>query len=194
MEVYSTGFLVDGNSLGFLASDSDKNTVLFQYQPENPDSNGGSNLVWCGAINIGSHVNCFINIRCKSSATLGASREMKIALLDKRQCTFFGTLDGSIGCLLPIPEKVYRRLSMLQIKMTQGLKHLAGLNPKAFRSHKTRHQFLYSIQCHILDGQLLFHYLSLTAKEKLDFAKQIGTTPAQILEDLKDIDRVSAHF
>jgi hypothetical protein len=34
MEVYSTGFLVDGNSLGFLASDSDKNTVLFQYQPE----------------------------------------------------------------------------------------------------------------------------------------------------------------
>jgi hypothetical protein len=44
-----------------------------------------------------------------------------------------GTLDGSIGCLLPIPEKVYRRLSMLQIKMTQGLKHLAGLNPKAFR-------------------------------------------------------------
>lgn len=43
------------------------------------------------------------------------------------------TLDGGIGCLLPIPEKVYRRLSMLQVKMTQGLRHNAGLNPKAFR-------------------------------------------------------------
>lgn len=43
------------------------------------------------------------------------------------------TLDGGIGCLLPVPEKVYRRLSMLQVKMTHGMRHLAGLNPKGFR-------------------------------------------------------------
>ena len=35
--------------------------------------------------------------------------------------------------MLPVPEKVYRRLSMLQIKMVHGIPHDAGLNPKAFR-------------------------------------------------------------
>lgn len=114
-----------------------------------PESNGGSFLIRRGDFNIGSLANVFLRVRCKTSAGLGASREMKIALADKRQCTFIGkyillytkcsisiylgTLDGGLGCLLPIPEKVYRRLSMLQIKMTQGLRHLGGLNPKAFR-------------------------------------------------------------
>lgn len=53
-------------------------------------SNGGAYLVRCGDINVGSLVNIFVNIRCKTAAGLGASREMKIALADKRQCTFFG--------------------------------------------------------------------------------------------------------
>jgi len=43
------------------------------------------------------------------------------------------TLDGGLGYLLPIAEKTYRRLHMLQIKLVQGLPHTAGLNPKAFR-------------------------------------------------------------
>ncbi|XP_019849049.1 PREDICTED: cleavage and polyadenylation specificity factor subunit 1-like [Amphimedon queenslandica] len=194
MEVFSTTFMIDGKALGFLVSDSDRNITLFQYQPENPASSGGANLVRCGDIHVGSLVNVFLNIRCKTSAGLGASREMKIALADKRQCTFFGTLDGGIGCLLPIPEKVYRRLSMLQVKMTQGMRHMAGLNPKAFRTFQTRHQYLHNAQRNILDGTLLYQYLSLTAKEKFDFSKQIGTTVAQIMEDLKEIDKVMSHF
>lgn len=44
-----------------------------------------------------------------------------------------GTLDGGLGYLLPVPEKAYRRLSMLQIKMVHGIPHDAGLNPKAYR-------------------------------------------------------------
>lgn len=43
------------------------------------------------------------------------------------------TLDGGVGYLLPVPEKTYRRLLMLQTKLVQGLPHTAGLNPKAFR-------------------------------------------------------------
>jgi len=44
-----------------------------------------------------------------------------------------GTLDGSICDMLPVTEKVYRRLLMLQNIMATGMQHLAGLNPKAFR-------------------------------------------------------------
>ena len=35
--------------------------------------------------------------------------------------------------MLAVPEKVYRRLSMLQLKLVNGIPHTAGLNPKAFR-------------------------------------------------------------
>ena len=44
-----------------------------------------------------------------------------------------GTLDGGLGYIMAVPEKVYRRLSMLQIKLTQGVRHLGGMNPKAYR-------------------------------------------------------------
>ncbi len=47
--------------------------------------------------------------------------------------THIATLDGGIGCILPVAEKTYRRLLMLQSKLVQGLPHIAGLNPKAFR-------------------------------------------------------------
>lgn len=43
------------------------------------------------------------------------------------------TLDGGIGLLLPMQEKTYRRLLMLQNALTTMLPHHAGLNPRAFR-------------------------------------------------------------
>ena len=44
-----------------------------------------------------------------------------------------GTLDGGLGYVITVPEKVYRRLNMLQLKLTQGVRHIAGLNPKFHR-------------------------------------------------------------
>lgn len=43
------------------------------------------------------------------------------------------TLDGGLGLLLPMQEKTYRRLLMLQNALSSALPHLAGLNPRAFR-------------------------------------------------------------
>ena len=64
----------------------------------------------------------------------------------------------------------------------------------AHRQFHSRHQYLNSSQRNILDGDLLWRYSLLSAKERGDFAKQIGTTPTQIMEDLKEIDKVTAHF
>lgn len=44
------------------------------------------------------------------------------------------SLDGSMGFLLPISEKVYRRLLMLQNALVTQVPHVAGLNPRAYRS------------------------------------------------------------
>lgn len=43
------------------------------------------------------------------------------------------TLDGSLGYILPVPEKTYRRLLMLQNVLVSHIYHISGLNPKAFK-------------------------------------------------------------
>lgn len=48
-------------------------------------------------------------------------------------CVPTATLDGGVGLLLPMQEKTYRRLLMLQNALNVMLPHHAGLNPKAFR-------------------------------------------------------------
>lgn len=74
---------------------------------------------------------------------------------------------------------------------------LVSALPKHTHTHRlfrTHHQYLYSPQHNILDGELLWRYPQLSSKEKADFAKQIGTTQSQILEDLKEVDKVTTHF
>lgn len=78
-----------------------------------PASNGGASLVRCGDIHVGSLVNVFLNIRCKTSAGLGASREMKIALADKRQCTFIGMINIYITHSYNLCVHTYTPLSHL---------------------------------------------------------------------------------
>ena len=51
---------------------------------------------------------------------------------------WFATLDGAFGHLLPCSEKTYRRLLMLQNVLVTSIPHIAGLNPKHFRTLKQR--------------------------------------------------------
>lgn len=56
-------------------------------------------------------------------------------------CVSTATLDGGVGLLLPMQEKTYRRLLMLQNALNSLLPHHAGLNPKAFRFASARGGF-----------------------------------------------------
>ncbi|ETE60725.1 Cleavage and polyadenylation specificity factor subunit 1 [Ophiophagus hannah] len=116
-------------------------------------------------------------------------------MVDNAQLGFLG-----MGLLLPMQEKTYRRLLMLQNALTSMLPHHAGLNPRAFRYspgqrmlHVDR-RILQNAVRNILDGELLNRYLYLSTMERSELAKKIGTTPDIILEDLLEIDRVTAHF
>lgn len=59
MHVYSIEFLVDNSTLAFLASDAEKNIVVFTYNPEARDSVGGSRLIRKGDVHLGYHNNVF---------------------------------------------------------------------------------------------------------------------------------------
>ncbi|KAK2512662.1 Cpsf1 [Columba livia] len=86
-------------------------------------------------------------------------------MVDSGQLGFLATLDGGLGLLLPMQEKTYRRLLMLQNALGSALAHHAGLNPRAFRLLHTERRAL-----------------------------QNAASAPHILDDLLEIDRVTAHF
>ncbi|KAG8441693.1 hypothetical protein GDO86_010758 [Hymenochirus boettgeri] len=191
LEVYSVEFLVDNMQLGFLVSDRDRNLLLYMYLPAAKESFGGLRLLRRADFHAGSHVNTFWRTPCRG-ASEGPSR--KTALWDNKHITWFATLDGGLGLLLPMQEKTYRRLLMLQNALTTMLPHHAGLNPRAFRmTHGTR-RALQNAARNVLDGELLNRYLYLSTMERSELAKKIGTTTDIILDDLLEIERVSSLF
>lgn len=54
-----------------------------------------------------------------------------------KSCVLVGTADGSIGLLLPVDEKMYRRLALLQQLMSMGVRTALSFNPKTFRMAKS---------------------------------------------------------
>lgn len=191
LEVYSIEFMVDNNQLGFLVSDRDKNLMVYMYLPEAKESFGGMRLLRRADFNVGSHVNAFWRMPCRG--TLDTANK-KALTWDNKHITWFATLDGGVGLLLPMQEKTYRRLLMLQNALTTMLPHHAGLNPKAFRMLHCDRRTLQNAVKNILDGELLNKYLYLSTMERSELAKKIGTTPDIILDDLLEIERVTAHF
>ena len=65
MEVFSVEFVVDNTTLALAVTDADKNIMLFLYQPESRESNGGQKLVRKADFHMGQHVNHMFRIRAK---------------------------------------------------------------------------------------------------------------------------------
>ncbi|KAA0710565.1 Cleavage and polyadenylation specificity factor subunit 1 [Triplophysa tibetana] len=191
LEVYSIEFMVDNNQLGFLVSDRDQNLLVYMYLPEAKESFGGMRLLRRADFNVGANVNAFWRMPCRGTVDTASKKALT---WDNKQITWFATLDGGVGLLLPMQEKTYRRLLMLQNALTIMLPHHAGLNPKAFRMLQYDRRTLQNAVKNILDGELLNKYLYLSTMERSELAKKIGTTSDIILEDLLEIDRVTAHF
>uniref|UniRef100_A0A6Q2WPE1 Cleavage and polyadenylation specificity factor subunit 1 n=1 Tax=Esox lucius TaxID=8010 RepID=A0A6Q2WPE1_ESOLU len=191
LEVYSIEFMVDNNQLGFLVSDREQNLSVYMYLPEAKESFGGMRLLRRADFNVGAHVNAFWRMPCRGALDTATKKTLA---WDNKHITWFATLDGGIGLLLPMQEKTYRRLLMLQNALTTMLPHHAGLNPKAFRMlHVDRRQLQNAVR-NVLDGELLNKYLYLSTMERSELAKKIGTTSDIILDDVLEIDRVTAHF
>ncbi|KAI3358341.1 hypothetical protein L3Q82_014785, partial [Scortum barcoo] len=173
LEVYSIEFMVDNNQLGFLVSDRDKNLYVYMYLPEAKESFGGMRLLRRADFNAGANINTFWRMPCRGALEAGSKKAMT---WDNKHITWFATLDGGVGLLLPMQEKTYRRLLMLQNALNTMLPHHAGLNPKAFRMLHCDRRSLQNAVRNILDGELLNKYLYLSTMERSELAKKIGTT------------------
>ncbi|XP_047519601.1 cleavage and polyadenylation specificity factor subunit 1 [Pieris napi] len=184
-QIYDMEFVVDNTNLGFLVSEVEGNLALFMYQPHARESYGGQRLIRKGDYHLGQQVHAMFRIAARPVPNVP----------QKRHVTMFTTLDGGVGYVVPVSEKVYRRLLMLQNVMNNYCCHIAGLNPRAFRTYKfSRRPVSGGAARGMLDGDLVTLYTSMPVVEQQDIAKKIGTKVEEIFGDLYEIDRLTAHF
>lgn len=162
------------------------------YQPEARESQGGHRLIRKADFHVGQAVSTMFRIRCKISDPTTEKRFPP--LIEKRHVMVFATLDGGLGYLLPIPEKTYRRLQMLHNVLHNTVPHVGGLNPKAYRTCRSKYRTLSNSTKSVVDGDLVFGFLSLAHEEQAEVARKIGTKVDELIDDLIEIDRYTAHF
>ncbi|UYV82374.1 CPSF1 [Cordylochernes scorpioides] len=192
-QVYTTQFFMDNLLLGFALTDSEQNFMVYTYNPESRESMGGVRLIRKCDFNMGNHINSMFRIKCNSQE-LEVWDKSVAQQAERRQIIYGVSLDGSLHYILPISEKVFRRLHMLQNLLTLTQNHTAGLNPKSYRLYHQFQRSLSNSAKNTLDGDLLFQFLHLSVPEKAELAKKSATSPEQIVEDLLEVTRCTAHF
>ncbi|XP_055902575.1 cleavage and polyadenylation specificity factor subunit 1 [Eupeodes corollae] len=190
LEVYDIEFVVDSTNLGFFVTDADENFIVYMYQPESRESFGGQKLIRKADFHLGQKVNTMFRVQCHQKGP----HQRHPFFFENKHMIVFGTLDGGIGYCLPLPEKTYRRLLMLQNVLLTHKEHLAGLNPKEFRTLKSSRKLTTNPCRCIVDGELIWSYFSLPHTEKQEVAKKIGTKLEDLYLELLDVDRVTNIF
>ncbi|CAD6192787.1 unnamed protein product [Caenorhabditis auriculariae] len=187
-------YVVDGSRLGFVMSDEAANVFMFNYAPEQTESNGGDRLVVRAAINIGTNINAFLRCKGRTSLSPATTVEEQQALM-QQQTTIFSSLDGSFGYIRPISEKSFRRLHFLQTFVPTVTEQGAGLHPKGARVAKPQQPIVNGASHrNIVDGDVIEQYLHLSNSDKQDLARRLGASRYHIIDDIVQMRRMASYF
>ncbi len=102
-------------------------------------------------------------------------------------------MDGGLGMMVPVDERMYRRLLLLQQILTMMVQSPLGLNPKDFRLFKSA-RFRFCRKKGILDGSLLWTFFSLHPVLQDELAAAVGTTAYTVKENMHEIEYMSNFF
>ncbi|CAG8474587.1 7722_t:CDS:10 [Paraglomus occultum] len=199
LSVIAANFILDDRVLYFVIADNDKNIHLFQYAPYNLQSFAGQKLVRRGDFHVGAQINTMVRIKRREVVRRDNAGADQMMMTDEESGSFAelclcGTLDGSIGMVTPIPEKMYKRMQLLHAQMVNGIPHPAGLNPKSFRLLQSKLRLLQNPVKSILDGDLIFEFPSLAQNRQREMTKQIGTSVERVMDDLLTMQIALDHF
>ncbi|PYH46687.1 cleavage/polyadenylation factor CFT1 [Aspergillus saccharolyticus JOP 1030-1] len=186
LEVAAADFLPDGKRLFIVVADSDCNIHILQYDPEDPKSSNGDRLLSRSSFHTGN----FVSTLTLLPRTMVSSELLHSQLNDMdrdHQAPLYQSLltsqNGSFGLITCISEEAYRRLSALQSQLTNTLEHPCGLNPRAFRAVESDG----TAGRGMLDGNLLFQWLSLSSQRKTEIASRVGANEWEINAHLESI-------
>jgi len=169
-------FLVIDAKLAIVATDLNGVIRIFEYNPTNIESQGGQKLLCRTEFNTSSEMSCSMQFGKRPSPN-DEARVMG---------TFFASLDGSISSLVPAKDAVYKRLQLVQTRLTRHIQHFAGLNPKG---HRTVRNDMVSraINRGILDGELLMKFELLSISQQMEIASLAGSDRETVLVNLLNL-------
>ncbi|KAI9015412.1 CPSF A subunit region-domain-containing protein [Hyaloraphidium curvatum] len=192
MHVTASEFLIDYNSLYFIIGDDERNIMVYAFDEKDPTSLGGSKLVRKAEFHVGNRVEKMIRMR-----KVGLPRKKGgPAPTSKQHASMLASADGSLSFVMPISEKMYRRLLSLSTRLLNALPHPAGLNPRGFRrahSHIDRLTSGSSMR-NPIDGDLLFRFVSLPFNRQKELSRSIGSTLERVLDDMLEVEMSVDYF
>ncbi|KAH9246842.1 hypothetical protein BASA81_015620 [Batrachochytrium salamandrivorans] len=113
-------------------------------------------------------------------------------------CLIMGTLAGGLSSLVPLEEKVFRRLDLLQQAMVASalIPRNAGLHPLQCSQPRvpkrpSHSKTLRNATATIVDGRILHKFVDLEKITQIKLAMSIGSTVESILDTLLEISLVS---
>ncbi|KAG5439169.1 hypothetical protein PCANB_001468 [Pneumocystis canis] len=193
LSVSSAEFLVDDEHLYFVVGDDDGNIHIFNYDPENPQSFSGQKLLKRGDFHVGSHIKSILMLPKQTfPGKTNDPEEMRTSENQDSLCLCVSE-NGSIGVLISLPEKIYRRLYFIQGQLINTEDKVAGLNPISYRtsSHISKTS---NPARGILDGGLLYQYNNLERNKQKDMARKSGMPLQTIICDILKIDYSLAYL
>lgn len=104
-----------------------------------------------------------------------------------------GTSEGGLGILLPVEERIHRRLALLQSIMTTTVPTACALNPIEYRCIKTSRPQV-ERKRGVLDGNVLWNFVNLPEELQDELAAAMGTSADAILENLQELDTLTSFF
>ncbi|CCJ28188.1 unnamed protein product [Pneumocystis jirovecii] len=193
LSVSSADFLVDDEHLYFVIGDDDGNIHVFNYDPENPQSFSGQKLLKRGDFHVGSHIKSILMLPKEAFPQNVNDKEETRASKNQDSLCLCASQDGSMGVLISLPEKTYRRLYFIQGQLINTEDKVAGLNPISYRT-STYVSKTSNPARGILDGKLLYQYNNLERNKQKDMARKSGMPVETIIYDLLKIDRSLAYL
>lgn len=193
VHTFGSQLIVGENNLGMVVSDDQMNMHVLTYEPYSIQSLGGQRLLRRGEINLGHQIQAFSPLKLKSARPgQGALRMGLIA----------GTSEGGISMVIPVDEKIFKRLYGLYSRMVTHLEHPAGLNPRGYRQIKLPQKSIHASSIMtgppgprgILDGDLLYRFLHLPLVYQRELAKAVGSKDDRICDDLLELSIAVEYF
>ncbi len=207
----SSGLIRDGALLGMVITDDEGNFQHLQYNPRK----ALKRLLCTADFHVGSQITTLLQHRVlsppaqlnehsrnqqqrhrqkssKVSSTVPFGTRLEKGVAD-RSCLLAGTLDGSLGILVPVEERVYHRLALLQQILCTTLYTQFGLNPREFRLFRRSRERLIRKRG-VLDGNILWKFLTLNIETQTDICFVMGTTIDRVLDALQDVEISTSFF
>ncbi|WWC73047.1 protein CFT1 [Kwoniella pini CBS 10737] len=169
-----TDFLVHEGQMTFISNDREGNMRMLDFDPSDPDSLNGERVLLRTEYHTGAPVTASKVIARRKTAEEEWAPQTQI---------IYATADGALTTLVSVKTARFKRLQLVSDQLVRNAQHIAGLNPKAYRT--VQNDLLPKpLSKGILDGTLLSHFALQPLNRQKEMMRQIGTDAVTVASDL----------